>query len=168
MKPFRRAPAAVPPAPASRAALRGFTLLEVLMALMIFALAAIVLSASYVNILNAYMIVERSAQTNADVAFARALVLTEPDRKKLEQGGEFDTTDNRHVKWEVEIASTSTADLFTVNFTCAVGALSEPEPQKTLQTFTVLRPTWSIDAAERSKLREDAKNRILELQGKNK
>jgi hypothetical protein len=30
----------------------------------------------------------------------------------------------------------------------------------------LLRPTWSIDAGERSKLRENAKTRILELQAK--
>jgi hypothetical protein len=35
-----------------------------------------------------------------------------------------------------------------------------------VQTFTVLRPTWVVDAAERDKLREDAKQRILDLQGK--
>jgi len=133
---------------------------------MIFAFSAVILASSYVNVLNSYLVVERVAQSSSDVAFARSLVLTEPDRKKLEQGGEFDTTDNRHVKWEVEILSTSTADLFTVNFTCSVGALGDPEPQKTVQTFTLLRPTWSIDAAERSKLREATKNRILELQGK--
>ena len=70
------------------------------------------------------------------------------------------------MKWAVEILPTATADLFTVNFTCTIGALGEPEPQKTVQTFMLLRPTWSIDAGERSKLRENAKTRILELQGK--
>lgn len=136
------------------------------MAIAIFAFSAVILASTYVNVLNGYLLVERSAQSNADLTFARSLVLTEPDRKKLEQGGEFDATDGRRAKWEVEILSTSTADLFTVNFTCTVGATGEAEPQKTVQTFTVLRPTWSIDPAERSKLREDAKQRILEMQAK--
>ena len=136
------------------------------MAIAIFALSAVILASAYVNVLNSYMLVERTAQSSADVSFARSIVLTEPDRKKLEQGGEFDTTDGRHTKWEVEILSTSTADLFTVNFTCTIGAVGEPEPQKTMQTFTVLRPTWSIDASERSKLREAAKTRITEMQSK--
>jgi hypothetical protein len=30
----------------------------------------------------------------------------------------------------------------------------------------LLRPTWSIDPAARSQLRQDAKNRIAEIQGK--
>ncbi|MCX6952874.1 MAG: type II secretion system protein [Verrucomicrobia bacterium] len=152
--------------PGARRATRAFTLVEVLVAIMIFAFSAVILAATYVNVLNSYLIVERVAQSSSDVTFARSLVLTEPDRKKLEQGGEFDTTDSRHVKWEVEILSTSTADLFTVNFTCSVTATGESEPQKTTQTFLLLRPTWSIDPGERSKLREAAKTRILELQGK--
>jgi len=32
----------------------------------------------------------------------------------------------------------------------------------------LLRPTWSIDPSERSKLREQAKTRIAEMQGKKK
>lgn len=144
----------------------AFTLVEVLLAITIFALSAVILASAYVNVLNSYLMVDRVAQSSADLTFARSLVLTEPDRKKLEKGGEFDTADTRHVKWEVEILPTATADLFTVNFTCTIGALGEPEPQKTVQTFTLLRPTWSIDAGERSKLRENAKARILELQAK--
>lgn len=136
------------------------------MAILIFAMASIILASTYVNVLNSYTVVDRMAQTNADVNFARSIVLTEPDRKKLEQGGQFDTADNHHVKWEVEIVSTTTADLFTVNFTCTVESAGLGEPDKTLQTFTLLRPTWSIDPGERSKLREDVKNRILEMQAK--
>lgn len=136
------------------------------MAILVFAMSAIILASAYVNVINSYMVVERFAQTNGDVNFARSLVLTEPDRKKLEQGGQFDTADNHHVTWEVEIVSTTTADLFTVNFTCTVDVPNSPEPEKTLQTFTVLRPTWSTDPAEQSKLREDAKNRILDMQAK--
>lgn len=144
----------------------GFTLIEVLMAILILALSATILAGAYLNVLNAYAVVERGSQADADVSFARAQVLLEPDRKKLEKGGEFDTTDGRHVKWEVEILPTTTADLFSVTFTCTSGALAEPEPLKTVQTFMLLRPTWSIDAAERSKLREEAKKRITEMQAK--
>src|SRR5438132_9783435 len=98
----------------------AFTLLEVLVALAIFALAAIVLGSAYLNILNSYEIVSRSAVTSEDVAFARQIVLAEPDRKKLEDGGEFDAPGGRHVKWTVEIVSTTEADLFTVTFHCDV------------------------------------------------
>jgi general secretion pathway protein I len=149
-----------------RSHFRGFTLLEVLIALAIFALAAIVLGSAYVNILLSYDVVRRNSTYGEDVAFARQIVLNEPDRTKLEKGGEFETADGHHAKWDVEIASTTTADLFNVTFTCEISDAKQPEAQKTTQTFLVLRPTWSIDAAEHDKLRQDARTRILELQGK--
>lgn len=145
---------------------RGFTLIEVLVALTIFALSAIVLVGAYVNVLLSYQIASRTERASEDMAFARSLVLTEPDRTKLEQGGEFDTAGGRRARWSVDIASTTTADLFTVTFTCEIDDPTQTEPLKKVQTFMLLRPTWSIDPAERSKLRQDAKDRISQLQNK--
>ncbi len=145
---------------------RGFTLIEVLAALTIFALCAIVLASSYLNILNSYDAVSRHSVSGEDIAFARQLVLSEPDRLKLEKGGEFDTAGGRHARWTVEITSTTTADLFQVAFNCEISDPAKSVPDKTTQTFTVLRPTWSIDPAERDKLRQETRTRILEIQGK--
>lgn len=136
------------------------------MALAIFAMCAIVLASSYINILLGYEAAARASTTNADVEFARSIVLTEPDRTKLEPGGQFDTAEGHHVTWSVDIEPTNEADLFTVTFTCEVADPSAKEPDKTVQTFTVLRPTWSVDVQERDKLRQDAKDRIAQLQGK--
>jgi len=144
---------------------RGFTLLEVLVSLAIFATASIVLASAYLNILNGYDIAARSNETDSDVAFARSLVLTTADRDKLEQGGEFDGATGAHVRWSVDIAPTNTADVFTVTFTCEIDRANSQEPDKTVETFTVLRPTWSTKPDEHDKLRADAKSRIMELQG---
>lgn len=140
--------------------------MEVLVALCIFAMAAVVLGASYLNVLLSYEAVSHVLLVNEDFAFARQIVLTEPDRKKLEEGGEFDTAGGQHARWSVEIESTNVADVFKVTFTCELSDPARMQPEKLAQTFTVLRPTWVIDAAERGKLKEDAKQRILEIQGK--
>lgn len=145
---------------------RGFTLVEVLVALCIFAMAVVILGASYLNVLNSYEVVSRGMLVNEDFAFARELVLREPDRKKLEQGGEFETAGSRRAKWTVEIVSTATPNVFSVAFACEIMDPARTEPQKVVQTFTLLRPTWVIDVAEQSKLKEEMKTRILELQGK--
>ncbi len=145
---------------------RAFSLVEVLVALTIFALSAIILGSAYVNVLNSYAVAGRFAQTNEDVAFARSLVITQPDITKLENGGEFEGASGRRVKWSAEITPTTTADLFSVAFTCEISDPAQVQTDKTVQTFMLLRPTWSIDPAARSQLRQDAKNRINEIQGK--
>jgi prepilin-type N-terminal cleavage/methylation domain-containing protein len=150
----------------TEAKVHGFTLVEVLVALAIFAFCAIVLGSAYVNILTSYDAASRNAAVNEDLAFARQLVLTEPDRTKLERGGEFDSAGGRRVRWSVQIESTTTADLFTVTFTCEIETPGGGGPSKADQTFTLLRPTWSVDTAERDKLREEARTRIMEYQQK--
>jgi general secretion pathway protein I len=145
---------------------RGFTLVEVLVALCVFAMAAVMLAASYLNVLNTYEVLSRGMKVNEDFAFARELVLREPDRKKLEQGGEFETASGQRARWSAEITSTTIPNVFAVAFTCEISDPSRPEPDKLTQQFTVLRPTWVIDTAERDKLKADFKTRIYELQGK--
>jgi general secretion pathway protein I len=144
----------------------GFTLVEVLMALVIFALAASVLGASYVGVLAAYHQANRGMEANHDFAFARRQVLTEPDRKKLEKGGDFDTADGRKATWSVDIASTTLPDVFAVTFNCELAGAAATQPERYTETFTVLRPTWVIDAGEQAKLRAEVRRRIEELQGK--
>ncbi len=147
---------------------RGFTLVEVLVALSIFALAVVVLGSSYLNVLNSYEAISRGVQTGEDFVFARQLILNEPDRDKIEEGGEFDTAAGHRARWSALIESTNVADLFAVTFTCEISDPTRPDPDRMVQKFRLLRPTWSKDPAERSKLREEAKSRILELQGQQK
>gem|GEM_PF-169364 len=144
---------------------RAFTLLEVLVALAIFALAAVVLGSAYVNVLNSYAAVSRSRDADEEIKFARLQFLAEPDVKKIEDGGEFDGIGDRHVKWTATATPTTTADLFSVTFNCEVTDPLQHEPQKVTETLMLLRPTWS-DPTERSKLLQDAKNRIAEIQKK--
>lgn len=136
------------------------------MALMIFALAAAVLGASYVGVLNAYHQANRGMEANHDFAFARRQVLTEPDRKKLEKGGDFDTADGRKATWSVDIASTALPDVFAVTFNCELAGAAAARPERYSEKFTVLRPTWVLDAAEQTKLRAEVRRRIDELRGK--
>ena len=135
---------------------------------MIFALSAVVLGSTYVNILNSYEAVSRGNTRDEDVAFARSQLLAEPDRAKVEAGAEFDAVGNRRVRWSGTLASTAMPDLFTVTFVCEITDASKGgEPEKTTQTFTVLRPTWS-DATEKTQLRQAVRDRIAEIQGTKK
>jgi general secretion pathway protein I len=145
---------------------RAFTLIEVLVALMIFAMSSLVLATAYLNVLNAYQSAERANQRIEELSFARAQLLAEPDRTKAETGAEFDSLENRHVKWTATIVSAGLPDLFTVTFVCEISdpSITGDNPKIT-QTFTVLRPTWS-DPVENGQLKQSVQDRIAEIQGK--
>lgn len=140
----------------------AFTLLEVLIALAIFALAAVVLGASYVNVLSAYASLNRRNELDADVKFVRAMLLTEPDRTKVEAGGDVELAGEHRAHWAGTLEDTETADLFRVTFNCEISGADLSTPFRVQQVFMLLRPTWS-DPATRDKLRQAAKERIQNL-----
>jgi hypothetical protein len=127
-------------------------------------MAAVVLGATYVNALNAYQAAGRRNEYDADLRFVRAAVLTEPDREKAEEGGDLDLGGNKRAHWQADIAPTDTVDLFSVAWTCEIVDPERSKPYQTTERFILLRPTWS-DPVERTALLEQAKLRILELQG---
>jgi general secretion pathway protein I len=144
---------------------RGFTILEVLVALAIFAGSAVLLSATYLNVLNGYAFIEKQDKYLNELRFARSVLLAEPDLETAEKGGDFEATKGLRVSWKATIDSTETADLFSVTFDCEINGPDLKQPVRATETFRVLRPTWSkVD--ERDKLRSAARARILQLQGK--
>ncbi len=142
---------------------KGFTLIEVMVALMIFALTAVVLGGAYVNVLNSFEIARKANVNDDDLSFARSQLLAQADLQTAVAGAEFDDGD-RHVKWTATIDPAAVTDLFTVTFTCVI---TEPQlPVRTVvETFMLLRPTWS-DPAARSTLRQAGADRIAQVQGK--
>ncbi|MSU69507.1 MAG: prepilin-type N-terminal cleavage/methylation domain-containing protein [Opitutaceae bacterium] len=145
----------------------AFTLIEVLVSLAIFAMAAVVLGATYVNVLNSYAAMARSHDADEDARFARTQLLAEPDLQKAQDGDQFDSTGGRHITWTATVEPTTIADLFTVTFRCEITDPALSEPKKITQILTLLRPTWS-DPVERSKRLQEAKDRIAELPGRKK
>jgi general secretion pathway protein I len=143
---------------------RGFTLIEVLLALMIFGLTAVVMGAAYLNVLNSYEAAQHSNLDDDEVAFARSQLLAISDLPTAQAGQEYDDGD-RHVKWTAEVDPTSTTDLFTVAFTCVISPSGGASPKTVTETFMLMRPTWS-DPTDRTTLRQNAANRIALFQGK--
>jgi len=145
---------------ASKITRRAFTLLEVLLALALFALAVAVLAASYLNIIQGLESVKTDHAFEQEVSFVRQQVMLEPDLKILEKGGEAKTLDFGPVRWEVAVRATAVADLFQVQLHVVLGD-ARSKPREQTETFQLLRPSWS-DPVERDKLRAEAKKRIEE------
>lgn len=145
--------------PRSPPAARAFTLIEVLVSLAIFALAAVVLGATYVNVLAGYGALAKRNEHEQDLRRAHAALLGEPDRKKAEAGGELALPGNRVARWDARIEEAGVADLFHVGFRCEIRDPAQPQPWVREESFRLLRPTWS-DPAIRDKLRQAAGERL--------
>ncbi|WP_334319214.1 type II secretion system protein [Termitidicoccus mucosus] len=142
---------------------RAFTMIEVLVALAIFATMAVVLVASYLNILTAYEVAGRGPAGELDVRFAREMLLAEGSLDAALAGADFEGADGGRVKWKAEVEPTETADLFLVTFTCEIEAAKESPARTVVETFRLLRPTWS-QPADREALRAETRQRILDMQ----
>lgn len=141
----------------------AFTIVEVLLALMLFALSAVVLGAAYLNVLNSYELVRQKQTVEEDLRFIRSMVLQEPDRDEVERGGEVESLYLGRVTWRTYLEPTPTPDLFHVSIEIDYeGSETEPARQEN-QEFYLLRPSWA-EPAERDRAREDFEHRFREHQ----
>lgn len=141
----------------------AFTLLEVLLALMLFALSAVVLGAAYLNVLNGYQLVRKDQAVEEDLRFVRSIVLQEPDLEELERGGDTRSLYLGQVHWRAVVEPTPVPDLFYVRVEIGYEGADGTPPRDEVEELILLRPDWS-DPAERSELRADLENRLREIQ----
>ncbi len=143
-----------------RRAGRAFTLIEVLVALAIFAIAAVVLGTTYVNLLMCHAALRELDSSGGDMQWARDALLTVADRQEAERGGDVVLPDGRTANWRATITETGVSDLFDV-----VLELDAPpvggggDLVRSRSQLRLLRPTWSTEA-EREQLRNRARERL--------
>ncbi|MBA3848736.1 MAG: hypothetical protein C0502_01915 [Opitutus sp.] len=133
---------------------RAFTLIEVLVSLALLALAAVVLGAAYANTLEAHRAAAQRAAAGAPVDFLREQILNEPEREKVERGGDLALPDNRRLRWEAKLEEAPVPDLFQVTVTFRVDGDATRPAEESAQRLMLLRPTWS-DPQRREQLRAD-------------
>jgi general secretion pathway protein I len=138
---------------------RGFTLIEVLISLAIFALAAVMIAIAYLNVLGAYQAVARRQQGEEDWKLVRSVVLSEADRTKIEAGGRVQLADSTSLNWTATIEGTAVADLFAITLHAEPERTSPGDNRTREQKLFLLRPAWS-DPVERDKLRSATLQRL--------
>ena len=143
---------------------RGFTLIEVLMSLAIFALAAVSLGAAYSNVLMGRLALRQDEQRLDDIARCRAALLETPGFDDVETGGEIHLPGGRTAHWKGKIEATAVSDLFAVQLTCEIEPEGGGEPEEINEARMLLRPTWSIPS-DRQKIRDEARQRLEKERG---
>ncbi|CAA6678316.1 MULTISPECIES: type II secretion system protein J [unclassified Lentimonas] len=140
-----------------RRTVHGFSLIEVVIALALFAMASVVLTSTFVNALLAREHGQSNDIRNADIRAVRMQILLEPNIEDAENGDRYETLENGTATWSATIEPTNVVDLFQVQLSIE---FSEPQDQQATshtETLYLLRPTWS-ESDERSQLLQDKKD----------
>lgn len=144
---------------------RAFSLIEVLVALAIFALAAVGLGAAYSNVLLGRQALKQYDVGAEDMARCRAALLETVNFDDIEVGGDIYLPDDRMARWQGKVEPTAVSDLFAVTLSAEIQKETGGEfiPMKE-ETRLLLRPSWST-ASDRKVIRDAAKERLLKERG---
>jgi len=143
---------------------RAFTLVEVLISLAMFALAAISLGAAYTNVVLSRQALKVNDVAVDDLARARAALLEAINYDDVATGGEINLPGDRVATWKGEVEPTSVSDLFSVTLTVEIQNADGTDAAPLTETRLLLRPTWSVPA-DRQKIRDAAKQRLATERG---
>lgn len=140
---------------------KGFSLIEVVIAVALFAMAATVLSSTFVNALLAQERGHSNDIRNADIRAVRLQLLLTPNLDDAEDGAELETLSNGEATWRAEIEPTNVVDLFRVELFIEFLDPQEEQAATHQETLYLLRPTWS-ESSERSDLLQEKKEDLLD------
>lgn len=144
---------------------RAFSLIEVVIAVAIFGMAAAVLMSAFTNALLARERGVSNDQLNADIRAVRMQLLLEPELEAAEDGDTYETLSNGLATWETRIEPTNVVDLFRVELRMDFSEPLEGLPAEHTETLFLLRPTWS-ESDERSDLLQDKREELERWRGR--
>ena len=141
---------------------RGFTIIEVLVALAILSTGAFVLTFAFANAVNGLQRQKDNSQWENDLQFVRRQVLLAKNMEELEEGDEIETLSSGVITWEAtEIEMAEVIDLFRVTVEYEIEDAPEGYEQHS-EPLYLLRPAWSEGefAADRQELLQDKQEKI--------
>jgi general secretion pathway protein I len=137
----------------------GFTFIEVLVALAIFAFSGLVLASAYMNVLSAqHAALQRDANA-ADCRLVREALCAEPTLTKVTDWNELELPDQSTARWRATVTPTNVADLFDVSLEIDLPKTAGRKEATIITTCRLLRPTWS-QPADRETLRAAARSQL--------
>lgn len=141
---------------------KGFSLIEVLIALALFAIASNIIGSAFINALLSRERNNDNFYRDIAVQTARKQLLLEKNIDDAEDGGSVETLELGEVDWYAEIIPTDMVDLFEVNLFIEFFDVKDDQSSNYNETLLLLRPTWS-ESDERSSLLQDKKEDLLDI-----
>jgi general secretion pathway protein I len=149
----------------ARRGARGFTFLEVIVALAIFAVTGVVLASAYLNVLGAQQAALQRDTRAADLRLVRQALCTEASLDKVTAWNDLPLPDDRTARWRATVTATNIADLFDVALEINVSGEDGRSQPAVTENLRLLRPTWSVPAesqALRGKARTNLAKRVFQ------
>lgn len=138
----------------------GFSLIEVVIAVALFAAASVVLTSAFVNALLAREHGQNNSLRTDDIRAVRLQLLLEANRDDAEDGGDLETLHSGLATWRCSIEESQIVDLFKVLFEIKFSDPIEGTDENYLESLYLLRPTWS-ESDERSDLLVTKKRELM-------
>jgi hypothetical protein len=146
----------------------GFMLVEVLVALALFGLAAVFLVDGISVASRTMRLMKDTREMEQDLLWARSEIFKEHRYEKLEDGGDIQALTIGEISWETEIEMTKVIDLYKVTLYMEYEGNEDIgiEAGERVSEMFLLRPGWASEsdfATERSRLMEDKRDKIREM-----
>ncbi|MAS64466.1 MAG: hypothetical protein CL815_04480 [Coraliomargarita sp.] len=138
----------------------GFSLIEVVIAVALFAAASVVLTSAFVNALLAREHGQNNSLRTDDISAVRLQLLLEANRDDAEDGGDLETLHSGLATWRCSIEESQIVDLFKVLFEIKFSDPIEGTNKNYQESLYLLRPTWS-ESDQRSDLLANKRRDLL-------
>lgn len=133
---------------------RGFTLLEVLVALALFAAVAAVVAQTAVNVMQSRIALATSRQNDGAITrWVIDMILRAETRDELEDGNSLSLPDGSVVEWTAELYPMEMVDVFALNLELE---WRDPRGRRSINTVSTIlhRPGWMTPQEREPVLRE--------------
>ncbi len=147
----------------------GFMLIEVLIALAIFGLSAVLLVDGAFIASRTIRVMKDTRELEQDLLWARSEIFRESDYEKMEEGGDLPTISMGEIRWETEIEMSDVVDLFKVKLLLEYDGNDDLGIEAGERSYSMLlfRPQWGSHgdfSSDRNRLLDEKRDKIREMQ----
>ncbi len=133
----------------------GFTLIEITVALAIFAMSVVILSQGFLNALTCQSLFMKQNDGQNDFYTIKQIIFLQPSLETLkDKGGEFTSVSGEIIHWNTTVSPTKISDLYRIETFC-----TWPDRHQKKWDFYLWNPKWK-KAKDRNQDLEEKKRKI--------